>query len=665
MCAMKYFLPPGALAGCLLAFFGIPQSGTAQSAATWTWIGGSSAADQPGIYGQLEMPAMENIPPGRWDAARWTDNSGNFWLFGGSGYAAATNTTGVLLNDLWKYIPSSNEWVWMGGSNSPGTQSPGVYGTLGTAATGNIPGSRTGAVSWTDSSGNLWLFGGSGLDASGNPGSLNDLWKYSPTAKEWSWMGGSLTASQPGVYGTLGMPATGNIPGGRFEAVKWTDASGNLWLFGGTGLDAGGNAGSLNDLWMYSPTAKEWTWMGGSSTVNQPGIYGTLGTASAGNISGGRFGAVSWTDTSGNVWLFGGNGIGADGNFTALNDLWALKLSTLKWAWMGGSTTSAGCVTNNLGLLICGGQPGVYGTLGTAAAGNVPGGRAGAVSWIDSGGNFWFFGGEGYDSAGNQGYLNDLWKFNPDADDWTWMGGDSTDPNCGPAPGGNTLCVGQYGVYGTLGVADSTNVPGARTGALGWSDSTNNLWFFGGYGVASAGSIGVLNDLWEYQPATTAPPDFSIAASPKSLTVTAGQSGTVAITVTSLNGFNTAVTFSCSGLPSGTSCNFSPASVTPQFAPVSSTLTITTSGTTVAAGQTSSLMFLAAVVAPLLCSLGWKKRRSLQLIVLLAMSGVGLSLLCGCASVTLNGSQSITAIVTVTATSGSLQHTASLTLMVD
>jgi hypothetical protein len=76
-------------------------------------------------------------------------------------------------------------------------------------------------------------------------------------------------------------------------------------------------------------------------------------------------------------------------------------------------------------------------------------------------------------------------------------------------------------------------------------------------------------------------------------------------------------------------------------------------------------MFLAAVVAPLLCSLGWKKRRSLQLIVLLAMSGVGLSLLCGCASVTLNGSQSITAIVTVTATSGSLQHTASLTLMVD
>jgi hypothetical protein len=31
-----------------------------------------------------------------------------------------------------------------------------------------------------DSSGNFWLFGGNGLDASGTLGYLNDVWEYQP-----------------------------------------------------------------------------------------------------------------------------------------------------------------------------------------------------------------------------------------------------------------------------------------------------------------------------------------------------------------------------------------------------------------------------------------------------------------------------------------------------
>jgi hypothetical protein len=31
--------------------------------------------------------------------------------------------------------------------------------------------------------------------------------------------------------------------------------------------------------------------------------------------------------------------------------------------------------------------------------------------WTDSSGNPWLFGGYGYDSHGNLGYLNDLWKY--------------------------------------------------------------------------------------------------------------------------------------------------------------------------------------------------------------------------------------------------------------
>ena len=69
---------------------------------------------------------------------------------------------------------------------------------------------------------------------------------------------------------------------------------------------------------------------------------------------------------------------------------------------------------------------GEYGTLGTPAAGNIPGGRENAVSWIDGKGNFWLFGGLGFDGAGTYGYLNDLWEFYPSTNEWAWMGGSST-----------------------------------------------------------------------------------------------------------------------------------------------------------------------------------------------------------------------------------------------
>src|SRR5205823_8268010 len=96
-----------------------------------------------------------------------TDVSGNLWLFGGGGSYDIWNT-------LWKYEFSSGNWTWMKGSNLPQL---GTYGTQGVAAPSNTPGSRNGSVSWIDSSGNLWLFGGSGYGATSEC-LLNDLWKY-------------------------------------------------------------------------------------------------------------------------------------------------------------------------------------------------------------------------------------------------------------------------------------------------------------------------------------------------------------------------------------------------------------------------------------------------------------------------------------------------------
>lgn len=73
-----------------------------------------------------------------------------------------------------------------------------------------------------------------------------------------------------------------------------------------------------------------------------------------------------------------------------------------------------------------------------------------------------------------------------------------------------------------------------------------------------------------------ATPDFEVSVNPTSLTIVAGQSGQATFTVTPENGFNSAVSFACSGLPAEASCSFNPTSVTPNGAPATSTLTVST-----------------------------------------------------------------------------------------
>jgi hypothetical protein len=77
--------------------------------------------------------------------------------------------------------------------------------------------------------------------------------------------------------------------------------------------------GDLNDLWKYSNG--QWTWVSGSNLAAQAGAYGTQGTPAATNVSGCRDGAVGWADTSGNLWLFGGQQIYCVG-MGDFNDLW-------------------------------------------------------------------------------------------------------------------------------------------------------------------------------------------------------------------------------------------------------------------------------------------------------------------------------------------------------
>jgi hypothetical protein len=131
-------------------------------------------------------------------------------------------------------------------------------------------------------------------------------------------------------YGTLGVPAAGNTPGGREGAAGWSDNAGNFWLFGGAGVDADGNGADLNDFWRFNLATKQWTWIGGTSVVDYAtdggfyGSYGIKGTPSPTNIPGNPDSSTTWVDNDGNFWLFAVRGFVGNviGGCCILNDLW-------------------------------------------------------------------------------------------------------------------------------------------------------------------------------------------------------------------------------------------------------------------------------------------------------------------------------------------------------
>lgn len=418
------------------------------------WISGSNTINELAVYGTLGESSTFYTPGARSEVASWTDTNGNFWLFGGQ-----TNNGTAAINDLWKFNPTSRTWTWMSGSKT--LDSNGNYGTQGVESTTNVPSARRSPASWTDESGNLWLFGGY---QSAVGGYKNDLWRYNPTNSQWTWMKGPKNGKYAS-YGIKGVESSTNIPGGRVGDASWTDESGNLWLFGGYGYNSN-SSGQLNDLWKFNPNTNNWTWVSGSNLGNQAGVYGTKGQESASNVPGGRnLVSGTWVDASNNLWLFGGSTPGSD-----YNDLWKFNTTTSNWTWMSGESTPN--------------ESGVYGIIGIPNSSNIPGARYGSVAIIGKNGMFYLFGGIGYASTGIPDNLNDIWRYNPATNQWTWLKGSNV--------------TNAFGVYGDIGVAKFSNQIGARQEAAGFRDLNGDLWIFGGLGYDSKGELGYLNDLWMY-----------------------------------------------------------------------------------------------------------------------------------------------------------------------
>ena len=419
----------------------------------WTWMHGDTTGYGPEVTGTMGVAAPANTPNSLYESARWKDANGNLWIFGGvlGGYEYGA---------LWKFDPITNMWAYMNGV--PSFNIMGSYGTQGVASPSNHPGSRGwGAASWTDNSGDLWLFGGWGMDASGQIGPLGDLWRYHIATNEWTWMSGSPNAYYNGSYGTIQVPNVSNAPPSRQECIaNWVDNNGDLWLYGGN-LQSTTNYG---DMWRYNIASNTWTWMNGNYSSGP--VWGVMQVPSPSNSPGSRGSASSWTDSQGKFWLYGGTMFG---NNIEFGDMWRYDPVTNIWTWMAGSS---------------GFNPNCTFTTPNVAGNGVPGSRFEVKStWKDACDHLWAFG--GFTDPSSQVFpWDELWMFDPSTNLFTWVDGLNH--------------WGGSGSFGTSQVPAATNYPAGTGGASTFMDDSGFVWMFGGWILNT--TSGGINTLWRYQP---------------------------------------------------------------------------------------------------------------------------------------------------------------------
>ncbi len=216
----------------------------------------------------------------------------------------------------------------------------------------------------------------------------------------------------------------------------------------------------------------------------------------------------------------------------------------------------------------------------------------------------------------------------------------------------------------TFTAAVSSALPGTPTGSVTFYDGTTSLGSqtltgatatyatstlsAGSHSITAAysGDTNYLASTSAVFTQLVAAPGYTLSASPSSLTIASGSTGSTVITFTPTGGFTGAVNFSCGTLPSMATCNFSPTSLTATSSStmLTTTLTIGTTGTAAASlGNRQEGTVLPALLAALiLLPLGFARRilrtrnsgspwlGCLMLIAAICIAGAGLLATAGC-----------------------------------
>src|SRR6266478_4551963 len=207
------------------------------------------------------------------------------------------------------------------------------------------------------------------------------------------------------------------------------------------------------------------------------------------------------------------------------------------------------------------------------------------------------------------------------------------------------------GTVGVFSISNSSFAPAYGT-TTGWDFAT---------GIGTVNVANLVNN-W---PGSTPTPSFTLSASPASLTVVQGASGSSTITINALNGFNSTVNLTVAGLPNGVSAVFgtNPAA-TASLLTLSATGTAAIGTSTVTVTGTSGSLASTATITFTINPAG-DYTFSTSPSSLSVVQGRN-----GASTITLTLTASSTAIVgtvtmTVTGISGSLSHSTTLSLTVN
>jgi len=260
-------------------------------------------------------------PRGYHSAAIASD--GKWLIFGGKTEEQPVDT---YYNDLWSYDFTTSTWTMLIASGDK-----------------KSPRKRYWHSTVVDQTGNLFLFGGYGIDTMvPGYGPMNDLWMWNATS------GWTMLIDN----GTMGSP-----PPRQGHSAVLAD-SGEMLVFGGQAL-----LGGMNDLWSFSFSSKKWTQIpAGAGPLPRSGQASVL--------------------SAGRLWIFGGSYIPDGMPEVYHNDMWYYSLTTKAWVQV---------------------QPD-----SSAPSENQPWKRK-ADSIALWGAQFYMFGGYGL----FQGLKNDLWRYNP------------------------------------------------------------------------------------------------------------------------------------------------------------------------------------------------------------------------------------------------------------
>jgi hypothetical protein len=168
------------------------------------------------------------------------------------------------------------------------------------------------------------------------------------------------------------------------------------------------------------------------------------------------------------------------------------------------------------------------------------------------------------------------------------------------------------------------------------------------------------------EPAAPPPADFSMSVSPTVVTAPGSGTSTTQVAITPENGFSSQITFACSGLPAMSTCSFSPGSFSgTQNASVTMTISTGNAPMALLKDDGNGPAKIAFAFAGLLGVFALRRRRRgwPLVAVLILLGATGVVSLSGCGSSSPTTPAGVYE-ATVTATSGTLSHTASFALQV-